>query len=101
MLSGGGDSSPYPSSPSPDISNSPSKSQGRNCARGTYCQKSKRRPIIRAPLSATLVAPAEPRGALARRVKAIYAMISVTWPEATVWPPSRMANFSPFSIAIG
>ncbi len=26
---------------------------------------------------------------------------SVTWPEATVWPPSRMANLSPFSMAMG
>jgi hypothetical protein len=30
-----------------------------------------------------------------------YLMISVTWPAPTVRPPSRIANFRPFSIAIG
>ena len=30
-----------------------------------------------------------------------YAMTSVTTPAPTVWPPSRIANRTPFSIAIG
>ncbi len=36
-----------------------------------------------------------------RDARAYYSITSVTWPEATVWPPSRMANLSPFSMAIG
>lgn len=39
------------------------------------------------------IAPVRPGG--------IYFRISVTWPAPTVRPPSRIANFRPFSIAMG
>ena len=47
---------------------------------------------------------AGPRSALAiwaARYSLLYSMISVTTPEPTVRPPSRMANRRPWSIAIG
>ena len=37
----------------------------------------------------------------ARQLSICYSMISTTWPLATVRPPSRIANRSPFSMAIG
>ena len=39
------------------------------------------------------------RSDMIRRVD--YFRISVTWPAPTVRPPSRIANFKPFSMAIG
>ena len=59
-----------------------------------------RRPVGGAPpRSYPLIAneePASPAGSLGR-----YSMISVTTPEPTVRPPSRIANRRPWSMAIG
>src|SRR5437667_1502711 len=48
-----------------------------------------------------LAAPEQRKGGPEARPLGRYSMISATTPEPTVLPPSRMANLSPLSMAIG